>query len=138
MLQSEYTYHRQFYLDRVATADNGLPGAEDLPLKKAQAFEWWLQDFKRNSVHGYSKADMTKAATELRKLPTASSDKRHLAGLGFDQASRNNSYTVSKVEAQFKLHNVKNWILTDGKQYLLHQVTDEALINQLINESAEF
>jgi len=129
----KYSYHRQFYLDRVASTENKLDGAKELILRRAEDFEWWLQDFKRASRHAYSASEMSKVRTRLRYLPS-SNKKAAYASLGYDDPADNNTqFPKSKVNSRFKHQNIKNWVLGDAKAFLLDGV-DEESINELIND----
>ncbi|PWK54330.1 hypothetical protein [Pleionea mediterranea] len=63
---SKYSYHRQFYLDRVGNTD--INTIEDY--KQSSDFEWWIQKFRKRTVEGYTEEHFDTAATELEKLPT--------------------------------------------------------------------
>ena len=137
MKGSTYSYHRQFYLDRVGSTDNKLEGLETDVLRGAEDFEWWMQDFKRKSRRGYKEAELAKIATKLRHLPTGKSSTTY-ASLGYDSAADNKTkFPKSKVTSRFKQHNIKNWLINDAKAYLLDGIDDET-INELITASGEF
>ncbi|MFS1439119.1 hypothetical protein [Shewanella sp. 10N.286.48.A6] len=139
MKGATYSYHRQFYLDRVGATDNQLKGVENAQLRLAKDFEWWMQDFKRKSKsrRGYKDAEMAKIATQLRHLPTGKSSTVY-ASLGYDSAADNNAkFPKNNVTSRFRQHNIKNWLINDTKAYLLDGIDDET-INELITASEDF
>jgi len=128
-----YSYHRQFFLDRVASSDNQLIGVETEKLRRAEDFEWWLQDFKRSSRKSYRPEDMRKVADKLRLLPSSHSDLVY-GSLGFETRKKaDNAHRKSDVTSRFKQQSIKAWLLDDARDILLDGIKPET-INELIND----
>ena len=125
---SKYSYHRQFYLDRVA--NSSVDGLSDF--KQSVDFQWWLQDFKKRTRKGYDDAQMNKAARELKLLPSSGGEKAWVS-LGYNTGNGNNSYSRRDVREVFKLGNVKNLVIDHAKDFLFHDV-DEELVQKLFDE----
>ena len=103
---SKYSYHRQFYLDRVASTNNSLPLAKGLKVRRSQDFEWWLQDFKRSSRRAYNDGEMSKVITRIRHLPSTKIGNAYYASLGYNEVNDNNvQFPKAKASSRFKQQN---------------------------------
>jgi len=130
---NNYSYHRQFYLDRVASTVNKLTGVENRELRRAEDFEWWLQNFKRKSRKSYQPNNMTEVAKKLRLLPSSRSDMVY-GSLGFtSRDAADKAHKQSHVTSRFKQLSIKTWLLEDAKSILLDGIDPET-INELIND----
>jgi len=131
-------YHRQYFLDRVLSANNFLPGFIEGD-RGASNFQWWLQSFHRTTeTHSYSAAELTQVRKELQKLPKGSSNGSHYVSVGLAAAAENNAtHPLTLVATRVLDFNLKNWFLVTAKDELLGGIGEE-LIQELISNSAEF
>jgi hypothetical protein len=110
-----------------------LPEAESLDVRRAEDFEWWLQDFKRKTRRSYNDAEMSKVITRVRALPS-SKNTIGLASLGYNDKDDNNTkFPKAVASSRFKQHNIKTWVSGTAKKYLLNEVED-AVIDELIHD----
>ncbi|TQV87444.1 hypothetical protein [Aliikangiella coralliicola] len=129
MSKSVYSYHRQFYLDRVGSASSNFNSSI-----KSDDFEWWLQFYRKSNTNkSYEQADVDKIIRKIRILPTAQSNNMDYVSLDYSSARQNAaSFMFSVAKSKFKLRNIKTWLLDEAKDYLLDGLEDD-VIDELIN-----
>ncbi|WP_144395386.1 hypothetical protein [Pleionea sediminis] len=124
--KKDYSYHRQFFLDRVG---NGT--SQFVESVKSSNYEWWLQDYKKsNTNRSYNSQEVDKIIRKIRKLPLG--DSETYVSLGYSTKNQNGSqFMFSLAKQKFKQRNIKNWILGEAREYLLEGVGEET-INTLV------
>lgn len=120
--KQKYSYHRQFYLDRVGnTSINELP-----EFKKSSGFEWWLQDFRKRTVSGFDRNVIGDIAKDLKELPTGDTDITKVS-------VNNDNYSVNNVKDKVRLGNIKNLIVRHAKDIIFRDA-DPELVQKLFDE----
>lgn len=119
--------HRQFFLDRVATADRN---DENVAPTLADDFKWWFHGFDRPTIEGYKDADIKKAAAKLTQLPKDAQIATD--SLGGNVLDPNPGESAAK--GKLKIFNLKNVLLDKFRKQLFADIDDE-IYDELITNS---
>ncbi len=141
MDRSTYSQHRQFYLDRVGSANNTLDGVDPTHFPQASDYEWRFQQFIRRSrtngnvtIRSLNDAELSKIRNELKILPKGDAGTAYVS-LGKTSGSAA-AMSIAQVQSQVKFQNLKTWITTNSEK-LLKDYTGE-VIQEFIEEATEF
>ena len=133
--RSKMGNHRQFYLDRVAVANDRVAGSDDIdPL--ASDFKWIYQSFERtpkgstSKIKSYDNTSLNAVSKFAEVLPSKAEN--------IGDASLGASHSANfDARPYMKMVNIKTWLLNQAKSELLSNVDDD-IVKDLIEDSPQF
>ncbi|MDE1462695.1 hypothetical protein [Spartinivicinus poritis] len=133
--ESKYSYHKQYYLDKVASTFNKLipknKTAEEMQL--SSGVEWYLQGFKLTTIAGPTPDQLKIVRNSMAKLPKKGQGTgKGSISLGYRNSNEFN-YPDSKKRANKEINiiTVKRWFLLNAKNTIFNGISD-LVIDELV------